>query len=123
MKVTGDSASVKTAENTSETKQLKKDTADKVEKLESYFQPTDEVQISDEGYNLQAKSETKILKMPEQVESFQAESSSDKQSDDAKMNQIAAKIMNGKPVSPAEEKALKETNPQLYARAKAKAKS
>ena len=121
MKVTGDSASVKTAENTSETKQLKKDTADKVEKLESYFQPTDEVQISDEGYNLQAKSETKILKMPEQVESFQAESSS--QSDDAKMNQIAAKIMNGKPVSPAEEKALKETNPQLYARAKAKAKS
>lgn len=123
MEVTNTDSPVKTAENISETTLSERKTSAKAQKLESYFQPTDEVQISDEGYSLQAKSETKVVRIPEQVDGFQADIGSGKQNDRAKMNQIAAKIMNGKTVSPSEEKILKESDPQLYARAKAKAKS
>lgn len=123
MEVTNTGSPVKTAENISETTLSERKTSAKAQKLESYFQPTDEVQISDEGYSLQAKSETKVVRIPEQVDGFQADIGSSKQNDRAKMNQIAAKIMNGKTVSPSEEKILKESDPQLYARAKAKAKS
>lgn len=123
MEVTNTSSPVKTTENISEAKLSEGKTSAKAQELETYFQPTDEVQISDEGYSLQAKSETKIARIPEQVDGFQADKGSGKQNDRAKMNQIAAKIMNGKPVSPSEEKILKESDPQLYARAKAKAKS
>lgn len=123
MEVNNTGSPMKTAENISETKLSERNTATKARELENYFQPTDEVQISDEGYSLQAKSETKVVRMPEQVEGFQADKGFGKQNDRAKMNQIAAKIMNGKHVSSSEEKILKESDPQLYARAKAKAKS
>ena len=123
MEVNNTGSPMKTAENISETKLSERNTATKARELENYIQPTDEVQISDEGYSLQAKSETKVVRMPEQVEGFQADKGFGKQNDRAKMNQIAAKIMNGKHVSSSEEKILKESDPQLYARAKAKAKS
>ena len=102
-------------------------------KLENYFNPQDTVEVSKEGREMQkAFSDVKIVKMPENPESINnAESSASNSTtyspnevsskpDNNKMQQIASKIGQGKNVSMAEEKALKENNPQLYAQAKAK---
>lgn len=107
----------------------KKLQTDNSEKKSNYFEPQDEVIISKEGQELQAKNEVKILRLPEKnedskkVEVEVAKSDSAQKIDRNKMNQIAAKMMKGEKVSSSDEKLLKDIDPQLYARAKSKAET
>ncbi len=92
--------------------------SEKTTNADDYFNPKDRVDISNEARELQARADVRLVKTPEKIETAQRT----EQSDQNRLNLIASKIMQGQNVSPSEERTLKESNPQLYARAKAKAK-
>ena len=113
--------------------------SEKQKETGSSFEVRDTVEISREGYVMQqaTQSKGKVLSLPKGAQPEKAayqdnNSSSLSQKPSAKdakgnaaleLKQTAASIMDGKSVSPAAEKALKNSNPTLYAQAKAKAKA
>lgn len=89
--------------------------------VENYFSPQDTVEISEKAQKLNSKSNTKIVTLPAETENFVAYISKATQKN--KIKQIASLMMNGKKISAADERLLKQADPQLYAQIKAKFKS
>ncbi len=111
--------------------------AEKPAKAERAFQVEDSVEISKEGYIRQqiTQDNGKVLTMPKEEGTGKALYRNPKApagaakapamdaGDAVALKQTAASIIEGKNISPAAEKALKNANPALYAQAKAKAKA
>lgn len=89
--------------------------------LENYFKPQDTVEISAKAQKLNAQSNSKVVTLPAETENFVADTSKATQKN--KIKQIAALITNGKKISAADAKFLKQADPQLYAKIKSKLKT
>lgn len=89
--------------------------------LENYFKPQDTVEISAKAQKLNAQSNSKVVTLPAETENFVADTSKATQKN--KIRQIAALITNGKKISAADAKFLKQADPQLYAQVKSKLKT
>ena len=89
--------------------------------LENYFKPQDTVEISSNAKKLNAQSNSKVATLPAGTENFVADTSKATQKN--KIKQIAALVKNGKKVSAADAKFLKQAAPQLYAQVKSKLKT
>lgn len=89
--------------------------------LENYFKPRDTVEISAKAQKLNAQSNSKVVTLPAETENFVADTSKATQKN--KIKQIAALITNGKKISAADAKFLKQADPQLYAQVKSKLKT
>ena len=89
--------------------------------LENYFNPQDTVEISSNAKKLNAQSNSKVVTLPAGNENFVADTSKVTQRN--KIKQIAALITNGKKISEADAKFLKQADPQLYAQIKSKLKT
>lgn len=89
--------------------------------LENYFKPQDTVEISAKAQKLNAQSNSKVVTLPAETKNFVADTSKATQKN--KIKQIAAIITNGKKISAADAKFLKQADPQLYAQVKSKLKT
>ncbi len=113
--------------------------SEKQEEQRELFQVRDQVEISKEGYVMQqaAMPQGKVLSLPKETIPGKAAYKNAKKTaeireplaarentgDSIQIRQTAAGIAQGKKISPAAEKALRESNPSLYAQVKAKAKA